>query len=254
MDGGREGRAQAFDSVQPALPEVEFGGVRGERVDQGPVGQVQEAAGGLHRQAGVQGVLLGVPLHLVDQALAQPRPVGGVGQPVPGDGRGRCGNAHREQLRAPDQPAPPELRRPVRGAGHGGELRGPGAPRAAPGEPGRPDVEHGRGAGHPSASRLAQHGAVADPQRQFPAQGQPGRVLAQWTDGHRDGGGTAVQSDGPGQVGGGFPGDPDVDEPGAQPALRRQQDGSPPEGAGAGPVHVDGHARHTADGVPVLVQ
>ncbi|WP_244184179.1 hypothetical protein [Streptomyces cellostaticus] len=135
-----------------------------------------------------------------------------------------------------------------------GQLRRAGPGGAAPGQPGRPHVEDGDTAGHAAAARFAQHRAVADPQRQRPVQGEPGDVLAERADGHRDGGGAEVQGQRAGQVGDRLPGDPGVDHVGVQPAVRGQQHLPAPQIADGRTVHVDGDAGHPAHLRPLLAQ
>ncbi|MFF3467334.1 hypothetical protein ACWCQN_28850 [Streptomyces sp. NPDC001984] len=134
LDGRRKRRPGAAGAVQPALPALQcaVSGRLGERVDEGPVGQAEQAPGRLGRQARLQGVLLRVPLDLVGQALAQPRPVGLVGEPVSRDGGGGWRHPHRQQLRVADELASPQLRRAVRTAGHDRQFRRPGPSGAPP--------------------------------------------------------------------------------------------------------------------------
>ncbi|MGW3954797.1 hypothetical protein ACWEKM_28570 [Streptomyces sp. NPDC004752] len=195
-----------------------------------------------------------VPFRFGGQVLPQDGPVRRVGEPVPGDRGHRGRHAHGEQLRTTDQPAAPQLRHPVRNTGHGGQLRRPGPARAPAGQQRRTDVQHGHPARHPAASGFAQHGTVADPQGQGSVQRQPGGVRAERADGHRDGRGADVQGDRPGQVVDRCADDPDVDEVGEQPSLRREQHLTAPERSGRGTVRVDRDPRHPADGGACLVQ
>ncbi|MGV9697747.1 hypothetical protein ACWDTR_18585 [Streptomyces sp. NPDC003470] len=201
---------------------MDFGatGGPGEGVDQRPVGQAEQAARGLGGQPRLHRVLPGVPLDLLGEARAQPCPVAGVGQPVPGDGLGGRGHSHREQFRTPDEPAPPELGRAVRASGRRGQLLGAGAAGAPPGQRWRTHVEDGHRAGDAGAARFAQDGAVTDAQGQRAAQRQPRGVRAQRADGHRHRGRPDVQRRVPGQFGDRFPGDADVGQRGEQPAVR----------------------------------
>ncbi|MEU7384050.1 MULTISPECIES: hypothetical protein [unclassified Streptomyces] len=104
------------------------------------------------------------------------------------------------------------------------------------------------------AAGFAQDGPVPDAQGQRGAQGQPGSVLAEGADVHRDGRRADVQGDVPGQVADRLAGDTDVDPVGEQPAVRRQQHLPPPQLSGERAVHVDRDPRHPADGPPVLLQ
>ncbi|MEV7991533.1 hypothetical protein AB0O67_06340 [Streptomyces sp. NPDC086077] len=188
------------------------------------------------------------------QAVPQCRPVGRVGQPVTDDRRGGGGYPHRRQLGATDEPAPPQLRRAVRPAGHVRQYGRPGPGGPAPGEPGRSYVQDGRPARRAPTARFAQHGAVAHPQGKRAGQGQPGRVRAERADGHRHRGGADVEGERPGQVVDRRSADPRVDQVGEQPAVRGQQHLAAVQHALGCAVHVDRHARHPADGGDVLVQ
>ncbi|MER6529969.1 hypothetical protein [Streptomyces sp. NPDC001508] len=210
--------------------------------------------GRLGGQARFQGVLSRIPVHGGGQAFSQPLPVRRVGEPVPGDRWGRGWHAHGEQFRAADQPAAAQFGRPVRDAGHGGQLLRAGPARAPPGQRRRADVQHGHRARYAAASRFAQHCTVADAQRQTAVQGQPGGVGAERAHGDRDGGGADVQGDAPWQVVDRFAADPHVDETREQPALRCQQHLTAAQCSGRGTVHVDRDPCHPADGGAFLVQ
>ncbi|MFE0510684.1 hypothetical protein [Streptomyces sp. NPDC058964] len=240
--------------MEPSSSAGEPGCRRHECVHERPVGQAQQTTGGLQREPRVQGVLLRVPLHLVDQVLAQRRPVAGVREPVPGHGHGGRRHAHRAQFRPLDQPAPPHFSGLVRQACHGRQLGRSDPCRAPPGQARGPHVQHRHAAGPAPAARFAQHGTVADAQRQASAGSQPRGVVAQGTDGHRDCGGADVQGDRPRQVGNRLTGDPDVDEIREQPSLRGQQHVPAPQVTGGGPVHVDRHTPHPADRGALLLQ
>ncbi|MFD5967017.1 hypothetical protein ACFWGR_12425 [Streptomyces sp. NPDC060311] len=90
-----------------------------EGLDEGAVRQAEQAPGRLGGQPRVQRMLVGVSRHLRCQAVAQPGPVGGVGQPVAGDGRARRGDSHGLQVGPAHEPSPAQFRRTVRPPGHG---------------------------------------------------------------------------------------------------------------------------------------
>ncbi|MFJ5558682.1 hypothetical protein ACIQCD_15030 [Streptomyces sp. NPDC093250] len=225
----------------------------GEGVDQGPVRQVQQPPGRLGGQSGVQRVIRRVPPHLGAEPVPQRRPVLGIGQPVTGDGHRGGGGSHGLQLRTAHQAAPSQFGRAVRVAGQAGQFGRSGPGRSTPGQIRRADVQHGHPArGAPSCAGFPQHRPVADPQRQPAGGRQPRRVRAERPYGHRHGGGAEVQGGLTGEVADGRSGDPDVERSGEQPAVRRPQHPAPAECGVRGPVYVDGHPRHAADGGPVL--
>ncbi|MGW1541885.1 hypothetical protein ACWCPM_16920 [Streptomyces sp. NPDC002309] len=257
LDGRADRRRQrgaGIAAVQPPLSAAQLPRRPGERVDEGPVRQAEQPAGRLGGQTGLQRVFGRVPFDLGLQPLPQCRPVGRVGQPVTRDRRGGCRHSHRRQLGGADETAPSQLRRAVRPAGHVRQHGGPGPGGSAPDEARGSYVQDGRRAGCAPAARFAQDGAVAHAQGQRAAQGQSGRVPAERTEGHRHRGGADVQGERPGQLVGRRSADPHVDQAGEQPAVRGQQHLAAVQRALGRAVHVDGHARHPADGGDVLVQ
>ena len=159
-------------------------GVPQDDLDEPRVGQVERAAGGLERQAGVERVGGVVRGDRGREASAQGARPAGVDQPAAG-ARRRAARRRRRRARPsrPGRRAAPRRGGPARRP-RPGRARPPARPPAAAAAPRR---RSGGGATSSTVtpgrdlapSRVAQHRAVADAQRQRVPQPQPDRVAAQ---------------------------------------------------------------------------
>jgi hypothetical protein len=144
-----------------------------QRIHQRAVRQAEAVPQRLHRRAGLQRVLPGVPGDL-PASRSRSAPSARVGQPVPGHRPPAAGtpirarSARRASSRRRSSPAGP-------GGPAGWPVRGPGRGRTAPAQTRGYDVEHGHSPGHVVPAGVAQQRPVPDPQRQRRVQAAAGR-------------------------------------------------------------------------------